>query len=231
MELCVSNYATLDGLINGANGTFQDYVENNRKPLIWIYFHNPQIGINTWIKNSHIYDQFVTTNKKWTLVQQKIAKIQINSDPFHIITRIQFPIQIAITRTIHRAHGLTLDHLAFDPSGITKHGLTYTILSRVHSKKHLYLLSPLSNKNFQVDTLVQEEMHCLKTIAQYKITIVYLKSYHKEFIIIQSLNIHSLILHFQDILNYLNLLPSHIFGLNEIKIQNIQTHQEIYNII
>jgi hypothetical protein len=47
MELCVSNYATLDGLINGANGTFQDYVENNRKPLIWIYFHNPQIGINT----------------------------------------------------------------------------------------------------------------------------------------------------------------------------------------
>jgi hypothetical protein len=47
MELYVSNYATLDGLINGANGTFQDYIENNPKPLIWIYFHNPKIGINT----------------------------------------------------------------------------------------------------------------------------------------------------------------------------------------
>jgi len=28
MELCVSyNYATLDGLVNGVDGTFQDYVK------------------------------------------------------------------------------------------------------------------------------------------------------------------------------------------------------------
>ncbi len=47
MELCVSNYATIDGLISGANGTFQDYIENNPKSLIRIFFHNPQIGINT----------------------------------------------------------------------------------------------------------------------------------------------------------------------------------------
>jgi hypothetical protein len=54
VELCVSNYATLGGLVNGANDTFEDYIENNSKPLIWIYFHNPQIGINTQIKNSHL---------------------------------------------------------------------------------------------------------------------------------------------------------------------------------
>ncbi len=47
MELCVRNYATLNGLVNAANGGFEDYIENNVKPLIWIYFHNPQIGINT----------------------------------------------------------------------------------------------------------------------------------------------------------------------------------------
>ncbi len=29
MKLCVSNYATLDGLMNGADGTFQDYIKNN----------------------------------------------------------------------------------------------------------------------------------------------------------------------------------------------------------
>jgi hypothetical protein len=33
MELCVSNYATLDGLVDGANGTFENYIENNPKPL------------------------------------------------------------------------------------------------------------------------------------------------------------------------------------------------------
>jgi hypothetical protein len=46
----------------------------------------------------------------------KIAKIQINNDPLHIITRIQFPIQLALAHTIHRAQGLLLDHLAFDPN-------------------------------------------------------------------------------------------------------------------
>ncbi len=47
MEFCANNYATLNGLIGGVDGTFQDYIENNPKPFILIYFRNPQIGINT----------------------------------------------------------------------------------------------------------------------------------------------------------------------------------------
>jgi hypothetical protein len=54
----------------------------------------------------------------------RTKKIQISNNPFHIITRIQFPIQLIIARTIDQAQGLTLDHLTFDPSGIIKHGLT-----------------------------------------------------------------------------------------------------------
>jgi hypothetical protein len=54
-------------------------------------------------------------------------------------------------------------------------------------------------------------MHCLKTIAQYKIIIVSFKSYCKKTIVIQSLNTYSLKLDFQDILNNLNLFESHIF--------------------
>jgi hypothetical protein len=83
VELCASNYATSDGLVNGVNVTFQDYIENNPKPLIWIHFYDPHI--NTRIKNSHIYEQFPTIDKKWTLIEQKIAKIQIGSNPSHII--------------------------------------------------------------------------------------------------------------------------------------------------
>jgi hypothetical protein len=41
VELCVGNYATLDGFMNGVDGTFQDYIEINPKILIWIHFHNP----------------------------------------------------------------------------------------------------------------------------------------------------------------------------------------------
>jgi hypothetical protein len=50
-------------------------------------------------------------------------------------------------------------------------------------------------------------MHQLKTIDS-------LKSYHKNIIIIRSLNIFSLKLHFQDIFNDPNLVASHILCLN-----------------
>jgi len=73
-------------------------------------------------------------------------------------------------------------------------------------------------------------MHCLKTTTQYEITIASLKSYPKEFIIIQSLNTHLSKLHFQNILNDPNIFASHILCLTETKIQNVQTHEEIYNV-
>jgi hypothetical protein len=58
----------------------------------------------------------------------KIVEIQIGSNPFHVITRIQFPIHLFARCTIHCAQGLILNQLAFNPIGVTKHGLTYTTL-------------------------------------------------------------------------------------------------------
>jgi hypothetical protein len=40
-----------------------------------------------------------------------------------------------MARTIHRSQRLTFDHLTFDLTSVTKHGLTYNALSKVHSKK------------------------------------------------------------------------------------------------
>jgi hypothetical protein len=82
-----------------------------------------------------------------------------------------------------------------------------------------------------VDTLEQKEMHHLKTTTQYEIIIVSLKPYRKYFIIIQFLSTCSLKLHFQDVLNHLDLFASHILCLNLKKKQNIQRHQEMYNVI
>jgi hypothetical protein len=52
-----SNYSSLDGLVNGANGTFQDYTKVFNKQLIWINFENPCIGLNTKLKYTHMYDK------------------------------------------------------------------------------------------------------------------------------------------------------------------------------
>ncbi len=78
----------------------------------------------------------------WTLIEPISKDIQIGSN-FSTITKTQFPIQLAIARTIQQAQGLTLDYLTFDPTNVYKHGLTYISFSRVNKKNKIYLLQPL----------------------------------------------------------------------------------------
>ncbi len=70
---------------------------------------------------------------------------------------IQFFIKLVTSHIIHYTQGLTLEHLVFD-SFSAKHGFTYTTLSCNYSKKHLYLLSPMSNKNFNIAFIIEKEM-------------------------------------------------------------------------
>jgi len=163
VELCVGNYDTLDGLVNGADGTFKDFTQTFSTSFIWTKFYNSKIGNKMRNKNLHIYEQFLIIITEWTHIEKKTTEIQMGNDPSHIITRIQFPIQLVMASTIHYGQGLKLDHLTFGPTTVTKHGLTYTPLSHICFKEHLYLFSPLTNKTFQVYTLVQEEMHRLRT--------------------------------------------------------------------
>jgi len=43
VKLCARNYATSDGIVNGANGIFKDYIETSTsKSFIWIYILKTQ---------------------------------------------------------------------------------------------------------------------------------------------------------------------------------------------
>jgi hypothetical protein len=141
MELCAGNYETSDGVVNGVDGIFEDFTKIISKSFVWIHFHNPKIGHNTQIIFLQIYDEFPRLDKQWTPIERKIAEIQISSNPSHIITRIQFSIQLTIAQIIHNLQGLILDRLAFDLTNVTKHGPTYIALSKVRSKKNcIYFL-------------------------------------------------------------------------------------------
>jgi hypothetical protein len=117
------------------------------------------------MKNLQIYDEFLKLDKQWTPIEPEITKIQIGSNPFHTIMRIQLLIQLATTRTMHFSLGLTFDCLTFDPINVTKHGLLYIALLRVRSKEKLYLFSPLLHNFFKWIILFknkcfdQEQMH------------------------------------------------------------------------
>jgi hypothetical protein len=85
---------------------------------------------------------------------------------------------LIVGRTIHCAQGLTLDHLAFHPFNVIKHSLTYTTLFGIHSKEHLYFLSPLLNKIFHIDSIFEQKMLQLKTTTQYNLPIPNLNFYN-----------------------------------------------------
>jgi hypothetical protein len=156
--------------------------------------------------------------------------MQIGINPSLTISRIQFPIQLIVSRIIHHSQGLTLDHLAFDPTSVTKHGLTYIALLKVHWKKIVFIFLLLIYF-FQMDHLVREEMFRLITNSQYKLAIVYLKSYRSKIIIVKYFNTRSLTLHFEDILAYSKLLASHILCLNERRIKIFHLNSKFYNVL
>ena len=58
VELCAGNYATHDGLVNGADGLFKgSSLLPNSQTIIWILFNNSKTKHLTRIKSNHIYTQ------------------------------------------------------------------------------------------------------------------------------------------------------------------------------
>jgi hypothetical protein len=74
--------------------------------------------------------------------------------------------------------------------------LAFTLASPYLGHEPKVRVATLLSKKFQVNTFVQQEMHQPRTIAQYELMFISVKSYCAKFVIIKSLNIHSLTLHF-----------------------------------
>ncbi len=75
VELCASNYATSDGLVNGTNGIFKASTTYYEKIIIWIMFQNCKIRTLTREKYSHYYDNNIESN--WTPIETIIKDIKV----------------------------------------------------------------------------------------------------------------------------------------------------------
>jgi hypothetical protein len=63
-------------------------------------FLNSKASTNTQAKNQHLYSaKFEHT---WTPIQPISKEIQIGVNSSHLMTRMQFPVQLDVTHTIHR---------------------------------------------------------------------------------------------------------------------------------
>ncbi len=86
VESCVGNYATYDGLVNGADGIFKISTSYHNKTIVWILFPNPKIRMLTKEKSTHLYINNIQSN--WTPIESIIKDIKIGKNQSHIITRI-----------------------------------------------------------------------------------------------------------------------------------------------
>jgi phosphopantetheine adenylyltransferase len=56
VELCVGNYATFDGLVNGANDIFKTSTTYCERIIIWVMFQISKIGTLIREQYNHYYD-------------------------------------------------------------------------------------------------------------------------------------------------------------------------------
>jgi len=75
VELCVGNYATSNGLLNGVNGIFKASTTYREKTIIWIMFQNSKIRTLTKEKYNHYYDNNIYS--KWTSIEPFIKDIRV----------------------------------------------------------------------------------------------------------------------------------------------------------
>jgi hypothetical protein len=93
---------------------------------------------------NHQYEYIFKTFKLESTQDLKITNVQ----------RMQFLIQLVVGHTIYHAQRSTLDHLTFDPFGVTKHDLTYYSFKETF----IYLFFTISNQKFHVCFVVDQEM-------------------------------------------------------------------------
>jgi len=72
VELCVINYVTFDGFVNGVDNIFETSKTYCDKTIIWITFQNFKIG-TLKEKYNHYYN--IKIQLKWTLIECIITNL------------------------------------------------------------------------------------------------------------------------------------------------------------
>jgi hypothetical protein len=75
VELCVSDYATLDGFVNEVDGILKTSITYCGKTIIWIMFQNSKIGTLTKEIYNYYYDNNIES--KWTPIEPIIKDIRV----------------------------------------------------------------------------------------------------------------------------------------------------------
>lgn len=194
----------------------------NQLDIVWIQFNDPIVGKSCRQRMQNIYTNFIFPS--WTPITRIFRKVITTPK---IVTRAQFPLQIACAQTIHRAQVLTMNALSFDPCKVYQHGLVYTTLSCVRNIKSLYPMHKLQEQNFKVSKKVNNKIQCLTTLAQWKLQHS-LASVCSSHFSLCTLNTHRFAFHAQEIAHDYELLQETVLCFQE-KRHNVLDHVNFLN--
>ena len=186
-----------DGLVNGARGKVVHFVKNSSNVVstILVKFDNPNVG-KTAIQSSPYrsnYENAVPLSKYE-------ATFLVMGKRGSQVKRMQFPLTLAWSTTIHKVQGLTLDEIVVDMENSKRFnaGQAYVAFSRVKSLKGLHVF------NFQSDAIkcspkVSKEMAQLGTKLVSSVPIAQCHQLKKSHITFALLNVRCLLAKLADI--------------------------------
>ena len=134
--MLIRNIDVGDGLVNGAFGTVEGFLEHNETVItVHVKFDSEKAGKKRKMQNNAV----------------PIERTEENMSGQKGVVRRQFPLKLAWACTVHKVQGMTVNEIVYDMEGTFASGQAYVALSRATSLKGLYL------KNFDAKLVYRHE--------------------------------------------------------------------------
>ena len=230
------NIDTSDGLTNGSTGVILDFMKTQDiTQFIIVQFDDEETGESLRRKSRHIVSRY--SNEYATPIGKVSFEYSLGkSSKSHTAKAkvIQFPLMLSWATTAHKFQGQTVKKpnlLVADIDSVFEAGQAYVILGRVQELQQLYLKSFTPSK-IMVNPKAMKESENLSEIALNNKTTVWTKRDALS-LKISTLNIRSVVKHFDDLKHDHQMLHSDIICLNETFLHSNQClpHLQEYHVL
>ena len=173
-----ANIAVEDGILNGADCILRRIEETlgDKLPLcLWVQFLDPVAGQEKRKTVTHAYSKY--TKQQWTPITP-MKRTFVASKKNIKVTRLQFPLQLASARTIHKAQSATHEKVIIDMSGCDnapRHfwdHMHYVAFSRSTTLNGLHIVD-VNESRIRSSQKVKEYLTCDRRLMELNFTPTY----------------------------------------------------------
>ena len=227
-EICI-NVDVEDGLTNGTPCMVKklDYRVHgsNRCSIIWVLFCEDKTGAKA--RTRYAFLRKTGISNSWTPILEISRKFKVGRIESCYVTRRQFPLKLAASKTIHKSQGSTMDTAVLHFGDKKNEHMHYVGLSRVQKLENVHILH-LNEEKIAVSHAVAQEMDRMRKYATISPCFPLLENITTDLKIVYH-NSRSLHLHIEDLRADTNIQAADIIVIAETRLQE-QDPSEIYSL-